>query len=168
MGTELVFSKLPVVEFATNTFENVPIILRYEDTDLITLVEQTPTEYYTKIPIYHSDGTKLATAVNSRIFPEKNIRDDIKIHKHPHVWVCTRNGKEVFEIRQQKNDLFKIYAELYASDGYFIKYSNYKHNVPMKNITDLAIRVASNCAISNTDIGFWVKRNGQVTVGYKK
>jgi hypothetical protein len=31
METELIFSEMPNVEFATNTFENVPVILRKED-----------------------------------------------------------------------------------------------------------------------------------------
>jgi hypothetical protein len=164
METELTFSELPNIEFATNTFINVPVILRYEDIDLITLVKQALTEYRTKIPIYHSDGTKLATAINSRIYLEKDIKDDIKIEKHPYVWVCKRNGREIFEIRQAK-DLYKLYAELYTNDGYFIKYSNYGHDVPMKNITDLR-RCASNCVIRDVEIGFWVKCNGSVTIGY--
>jgi hypothetical protein len=166
MDEKLIFSASSKIEFATNTFVNVPVILRYEDTDIISLQRQVPTEYHSKISIYHSDGTKLATAVNSRIFLEDGIKTDIKIDKYPNLWVCKMNGKEIFEIHQQPCDQFKLYAELFTNDGFFIKYSNYKCDVPIVRMSDLA-RCASCCEISNVDVGFWVKRNGQVIIGNK-
>jgi hypothetical protein len=167
MNDELILKKSPNIEFATNTFINVPVILRYEDINLITVEKNIKLEYDVKIPIYHSDGTKLATATNSRIFKNEKVKENIIIDKYPDVWVCKMNGREIFEIRQGKGDLFEIMAELYTQDGYFIKYSNFKHNIPvsMSNFIDLVSRVAHGCTILDVEIGFWVKRNGGVDIG---
>jgi hypothetical protein len=164
---ELIFRESPNIEFATNTFINVPVILQYEDTPIITVEKNIKLEYDIKIPIYDSDGTKLATAKNSRIYADKNVEGKIVIDKRPHIWVCKMNGHEIFEIRQKEGDLFKVTAELYTPDGHFIKYSDFKHNIPvsMSNFIDLVSRVAHGCTILDVEIGFWVRRNGKVDIG---
>ncbi len=65
---KLIFNESPAVEIATNTFIDVPIILQYEDTPLIEVVKTQEAGYTTQIPIYHSDDTYLAKAVESRLF----------------------------------------------------------------------------------------------------
>jgi hypothetical protein len=168
MTDELIFKESPTIEFATNTFINVPVILQYEDTPLITVERNITLEYGIKIPIYDSDGTKLATAKNSRVYVDKNIKEKITIDKRPRIWVCKMNGHEIFEIRQKEGDLFRIMAELYAPDGRFVKYSNFQHiaSESMSNLIDLASRAACSCSISDVEVGLLVKRDGNVIIGY--
>lgn len=120
--SELIFNQTPVINIASNTFINVPIILRYEDINLIEVVRKQTFGYYTKIPIYHSDGTYLGVARNSRFFPNsKGEKANVIIDKYFGLWICKMNGKELFEIRQQTGNLFKTTAELYTNDGSFVK-----------------------------------------------
>ena len=120
--SELIFNQSPEIKIATNTFINVPIILKYEDLNLIEVVKDLTMGYTTKIPIFHSDGTDLGVALNSRFFPtEEGKKAGVIVDKHPGLWVCKLNGQELFEIRQEKPNLFKTTAELYTNDGSFIK-----------------------------------------------
>jgi hypothetical protein len=52
---KLIYQTVPRVTIATNHFENVPIILQYDDTPLISIVQEQNLGYTTKIPIYHPD-----------------------------------------------------------------------------------------------------------------
>jgi hypothetical protein len=113
------------VTIATNTFVNVPIILQYEDTNLIEIIKEVGLGFTTQIPIYHSDGTFLAKVKGNRIFPTKvGEKAGITIDKYRGLWVCKMNNKTLFEIQQQTSDAFKTTAELYTPDGYFVKCSN--------------------------------------------
>jgi hypothetical protein len=52
---ELVFQSSPRIIVASNTFINVPIILKYEDTPLMEIIKEQGIGFTTQIPIYHSD-----------------------------------------------------------------------------------------------------------------
>ena len=52
----LIFQTFPIVKIATNTFINVPVILKYEETNLIEIVKEAQLGFTTQIPIYNSDG----------------------------------------------------------------------------------------------------------------
>src|SRR5665647_2388524 len=112
---KLIFSSQYKFELATNTFVNVPVILKYEDIDLISVIKGETVEYTTKIPIFHADGTHLADAKGSRLFktPEGE-KAGLKIDKYPNLWVGIMDGKTIFEIKQQAPDSFKTTAELYT------------------------------------------------------
>jgi len=64
----IIYQTSPRVLLATNTFINVPVILKYEDTNLIEIIRETSLGYTTQIPIYHSDGTYLAKATGNRLY----------------------------------------------------------------------------------------------------
>ena len=68
---ELVFQSSPRIVVATNTFINVPTILKYEDTPLMEVIQKQDLGFTTQIPIYHSDGTYLAKVKGNRVFPTK-------------------------------------------------------------------------------------------------
>lgn len=57
MEKSIIFQASPRVTIATNTFINVPVVLKYEDINLIEIVKREQLGYTTQIPIYHQDGT---------------------------------------------------------------------------------------------------------------
>ena len=65
---KLIYQNSPTVTFATNQFINVPIILQYDDTPLISILKEQSLGFTTEIPIYHPDGTYLAKVNGTRIF----------------------------------------------------------------------------------------------------
>jgi len=56
---QLVFQSSPTVTLATNQFVNVPVILQFDDTPLISVIREQALGYTTEIPIFHADGTSL-------------------------------------------------------------------------------------------------------------
>ena len=80
---ELIFTQFPAVTIATNTFINCPVPLKFDDTNLIELIQEEKVGFTTQIPIYHPDGTYLAKVVGNRIF----LTDDGKKSR-------TDNGKK--------------------------------------------------------------------------
>lgn len=166
--SELVFSQSPCITIASNTFINVPIILRYEDLNLIEVIKDLTIGYHIEIPIYHPDGTKLAVAKNSRIFnTSEGEKAGVKIDKHPGVWICKMENKELFEIRQEGPNLFKTTAELYTNDGCFIKCTdNPEINVFDKNASALSFNsiTMSNCIFKDISIGIDIKKDGSVGI----
>jgi hypothetical protein len=165
----LVYQTSPKVTIATNTFVNVPIILKYEETNLIEIIKEVGLGFTTQIPIYHSDGTFLAKVKGNRIFLEKGgEKADIKIDKYHGLWVCKMNNKTLFEIHQQTGDSFKTTAELYTPEGYFVKCSNEPTPVLFDTKgTELKIggMIMSGNLLIGCKIGVWLKRDGSISVG---
>ena len=166
--SELIFTKYPIIKIATNTFINTPIILRYEELNLIEVVNDLVLGYATKIPIFHPDGTHLAVVVNSRIFPTKEgEKAGITIDKRKGIWVCKMDNKELFEIRQQEDNLFKTTAELYTNDGSFIKCDDNPDVKIFNNGKELTIGALTmvDCTFSNCPVGLHFKKNGAFSMG---
>ena len=83
MKNSLIFQTTPEVTLATNKFINVPVILKYEDTNLIEIIKEEGLGFTTQIPIYHNDGTYLAKVNGNRIFLTKDgEKAGLKIEKH--------------------------------------------------------------------------------------
>jgi hypothetical protein len=165
----LTFLTSPKVTIATNTFVNVPVILKYEDTNLIEIVKEEGLGFTTEIPIYHQDGTYLAKAKGTRMYlTEDGKKAGLKIEKHQLLWVCTMNGHTLFEIQQSAGDAFKTSAELYTPDGYFVKCAD----MPQPTLIDTsgnAIRMGgvtmSGNWIQNCPVGIWIRKNGGFSMG---
>lgn len=167
--SELIFNQSPIIEIATNKFINVPVILRYDDLNLIEVVKNLDLGYQTKIPIYHSDGTYLAVAINSRIFLTKEgEKAGIVIEKHPKLWVCKMDGKELFEIHQQDDGSFKTIAELFTNDGSFVKCSDLNASQAF-DLKGNEIRFGGVIMRGNTfkgcPVGINIKSNGSIIIG---
>lgn len=166
--SELIFSQSPCINIASNTFINVPVILRYENLNLIEVIKDLEIGYCTQIPIFHPDGTKLAVAKNSRIFNTPDgVKAGVKIEKYPGLWVCKMENKDLFEIRQQGPDLFKTTAELYTNDGFFVKCTdNPQVGLFDKNASALAIKgiTLSGNTFSNIKIGIDIKKDGSIHI----
>ncbi|WP_143885596.1 hypothetical protein [Chryseobacterium binzhouense] len=169
MENSLIFQTSPEVTLATNRFINVPVILKYEDTNLIEIIKDQAIGFTTQIPIYHSDGTYLAKVIGNRIYSTKDgEKAGLKIEKHQNLWVCTMDNKTVFEIQQNQGDAFKTTAELYTPEGYFVKCSD----SPSPNLFDLTgseLRfpgiVMSGNTFSGCKVGIWLKKNGGFLIG---
>jgi len=85
---------------------------------------QELTTFKTKIPIYHPDGTILAVAKASQLYPtEEGKKAGVTMRHLPNGTVCEMNGKTLFEILRQGAAALKMTAELYTHDGFFLKWS---------------------------------------------
>lgn len=165
----LIFSNQYRFELATNIFVNVPVILRYEDIDLISVVKESTTEYTTKIPIFHSDGTHLADAKGNRLYTTPaGDKAGLKIDQYPHLWVGVMNGKTLFEIRQKSPDFFKTTAELFTNDGFFVKCLD----SPTPGLIDTSGNslkigglIMSGNTFVNSRTGIWIRKNGSIGIG---
>jgi hypothetical protein len=165
----IIYQTSPRVLLATNTFINVPVILKYEDTNLIEIIRETSLGYTTQIPIYHSDGTYLAKATGNRLYlTDDGKKVGLTIDKYKTVWVCKMAEKTLFEIHHQADDAFKTVAELYTPDGYFIKYANDPLPIVIDN-NGSALRIGgvimSGNTFVNNKIGIWIRKNGQLLIG---
>ena len=121
----MVYQTVPTVTFATNIFVNVPIILQFDDTPLISIIKVQSLGYTTEIPIYHSDGTYLAKVNGTRIYPTKDGEKAGIVMEHPaHMTVCKMGNKTLLEIFHEKGGAFRTHAELYTPNGFFVKSSD--------------------------------------------
>ena len=128
MVNELVFQESPRIELASNSFQDVPTILQYEDIPLIEVVRTESAGYTTQISIYHSDGTFLARVKGAQMYRTAEGEKAGVSMRHPGLLtVCEMNGKPIFELKREQAAALKLSAELYTNDGIFIKTcGNYK------------------------------------------
>ena len=122
MPDDLIFNTHPEFTIATNTFVDCPIILQYEDTPLIELVKNVDASFTTEISIYHNDGTYLAKAKGTQLYPSDDGKKAGVSLRHPDgMTVCEMVGQTLFELHRQQAAALKGTAELYAPNGVFIK-----------------------------------------------
>ena len=164
----LIYQPTPKVTIATNTFVNVPIILKYEDTNLIEVIREAKLGFTTQIPIYHSDGTYLAKVTGMRVYKTPDgEKAGIVTEIHKGLWVCKMNNQTLFEIHQQTGDAFRTVAELFTPDGCFVKCSD---EVSLNAINKgNALRIGgvtmSGNLIQGCKIGMWLKKDGSFLFG---
>ncbi|MCD6600195.1 MAG: hypothetical protein J7L19_06495 [Dehalococcoidia bacterium] len=162
----LIYKKTPTVTLATNTFINVPVILQFDDTPLISIVKKQHLGYTTQIPIYHPDGTYLAKVNGTRIYPTKDGKKAGIVMEHPaHMTVCKMGSKILFEIFHEAGDAFRTHAELYTPNGFFVKITDLpKPEVEVINKNGGALQIGSFLLSHNTfvncRIGIWLKSDG--------
>lgn len=169
---KLIYQTAPVVTFATNRFINVPVILQYDDTPLISIVREESLGFTTQIPIYHSDGTYLAKVKGTRVYPTKDgEKAGIQVRQLSGMWVCEMGNQTLFEIHQEQGDAFRTSAELQTPDGCFVKCTD----APKPELIDAsgnALQVGGVTLIGNTfqgmSIGVWLKSNGSCSIGVNR
>lgn len=166
---ELIYQTSPTVTFATNTFTNVPTILQFDDTPLISIVKEENLGFTSEIPIFHADGTYLAKVRGTRVFPtEAGKKAGIVMKSLPNVTACELDGRTLFEIAHQKGDAFRATAELYTPTGYFVRSTD--SDLPRLLKSDgTALDVGgirmTNCSFSGVRIGIWIKSDGSIGIG---
>lgn len=165
---KLIFQKAPNVELGTNTFIDVPTILQYDDTPLISVTKIENTGFTTEIPIYHNDGTYLAKVVGSQIYPTPDGKKAGLVIKHPDLMtVCELDGRVLFEITRKSAAAIKAQAELHTPDGYFVKYS--AQTPQLINLGGERLKIGGLTMSGNTfmgcSIGVLIGSDGSVRIG---
>jgi hypothetical protein len=166
---ELVYHSSPAVTFATNTFINVPIILQFDDTPLVSIVREAALAYTTEIPIYHADGTYLAKVRGTRVYATKEGKAaGVVVGQLPNMWVCTVAGRTAFEIHHQQGDAFRVEAELNTPTGYLVKVDD-APKPQLYSASGQALQVGGITMIGNVfqnlRIGVLIRSNGSVSIG---
>lgn len=164
----LIYQTNPSVTFLTNKFVNVPIILQFDDTPLISIIKEQNIGFTTEIPIYHNDGTYLAKIIGTRSFKNKyGEKAGIIMRSLKNITVCEMDGKTLFEIHHEEGDKFRAQAELYTPSGYFIKCDDTSRSQLIKSNGE-ALQVGgltmSNCTFFGCRIGVWMKSDGNHSV----
>src|SRR2546427_4468677 len=102
---DLIYTTSPTVTLGSNTFVNVPTILQFDDTPLISVVKEQALGFTTEIPIYHADGTYLAKVRGTRVYAtDDGKKAGVVIKQLPQLWVCSVSGRTAFEIHQGAGD----------------------------------------------------------------
>lgn len=166
---ELIFSAFPKVTLATNIFINVPVILKFDDINLIELIKEEKLGFTTQIPIFHPDGTYLAKVKGTRIYlTEDGEKAGLKIEKKSDVWECKMEKQTLFEIQHTGTNSFKTQAELYTPTGHFVKFTE----SPKPDLIDMSgnkLRVGglemSGSTMEGFKTGIWLKSDGSMTIG---
>ena len=166
---KLVFSKSSAITVATNTFINVPVIVQYDDTPLIEVVNQQALEFTTQLSVFHPDGTYLAKVKGNRVFPtEEGKKSKIDVITESSKFVCTLEGNPIFELSHQTGEKFKADAELYTPTGYFVKFDD-RPQPTIINTSKESIKVGgvimSGNIFQNLSIGVLIKSNGSMLIG---
>jgi hypothetical protein len=164
----LIYQKIPVVTFATNKFIDVPVILQYHDTPMISVVREEALGYTTEIPIYHSDGTYLAKVRGTRIWAtEDGKKAGLVLSQPAGMTVCKLGNDVLFEIYHEPGDAFRTNAELHTPDGYFVKSSDALPQVISNSGQPLqlgGIVMEGNTFVGGR-IGIWIKADNSIAVG---
>jgi len=166
---ELIYQTHPAVNLASNVFVNVPIVLQFDETPLISVVTQHRLGYTTEIPIYHSDGTYLAKVNGTRVYPTDAGRSaGIIMRSLPNLTVCEHAGRTLFEVHHQPGNAFRLQAELATPTGYFVKISD---NPPPSLIRSdgQSLRIGGSMMSGNVfngcRIGILLKSDGSLALG---
>ena len=151
---KLVFSESPQVELGSNFFINVPVILQYKDTPLISVESAVDASFTTSIPIYHNDGTYLAKAKGTQLYLTEEGR---------------KAGVTLFELRRQSAAALKAEAELYVPDGKLISYRGSSPKLFSTENNQLAIAglVMSGSTFSGCKIGILLDENS-IAIGVNR
>ena len=170
----MIFSQAPDVSFATNIFRNVPVILQYETSPLIQVVNKVITSkknrFTTEIRIYYSDGTYLAKVVGTRLFANADgVKAGIKLIYPRYMTVCELNGKTIFEIKRTGPTSLSTNAELFTPEGHFITATadllpQLFQNGEQKPLHINGITI-NNCTFVDLRIGVLMKADGSTFIG---
>lgn len=118
----LIYSSKPAITIATNTFINIPVILKIDDDHIIEMVQDVELGYTTLMSIFNSDGVGIAKVKGTRIYPtEAGKEHGLEIDKLHDTWVGRLDGQIIFENKVENGELFKMQAELYSPTGYLFK-----------------------------------------------
>jgi hypothetical protein len=165
---DLIYSSSPAVTFAGNTFVHVPVILQFDDTPLVNVVQEERLVYTTEIPIYHSDGTYLAKVRGTRVYlTEEGKQAGVLIKQYARRWVCTVDGRPAFEIEQGEGDAFRTQAELFTPDGYFVRVGDALPQVvkPSGEALQIGGLMLRGNKFMGLRIGVLVRSDGSVSIG---
>jgi hypothetical protein len=139
---ELIYQASPLIVFATNSFINVPVILQYEDTPLLEVVQEVQAGFTTQFSIYHEDGRYLAKVKGSQLYPTKEGRMAGLVLRHPQgKTISELNGSPLVELTRSEAAAFR---NMYNQRGL--------SSSPSRSIWYLPSSRASRAAFSNSSL----------------
>lgn len=167
---ELVFHENSAILLGTNIFKNVPILLQFEATPLIQVIDDLELGKTTNIDVYHSDGTMLAKVKGTRIYKTKaGETADLNIEKYRDATICKLGDRTILEIEHSEGDLFKVSAELHTADGYLVGVSAEDPKYRLSAVNGDGINVGAATfqgnRFENVRIGILFDRNGTFRLG---
>ena len=157
----LMFSQSPQIVVATNTFIDVPIIIQYRETPLLEIVQEVNAGFTTKIPIFHEDGTKLATAKGTQLYlTADGEKAGLQLHHPSNRTICEISGRTPFEIERHGAAALKMSAELHTDDGSFVKWSDQEISSLLFGDPDQPLMIGGmmmrNCVIQGCRVGIQI------------
>jgi hypothetical protein len=155
----LIFFQSPEVEYAGNFFINVPIILEYDNTPLIEVVQAEAAGFTTQFQIFNKDGVYIARVKGSRLFlTEEGQKSNLRLRHPDKMTVCELDNQTIFEVRRKEAAALKTSAELFTPDGRFMK-SN-EHGAPSCLISPdgfrIGMNVVSGCCFQGCRVGIHI------------
>jgi hypothetical protein len=149
---------------ATNTFNNVPIILQYNEVNIIEFLPApviTNVSRETKIALFHPDGTLLGHAIGARIIEtEAGKKAGLKLEHPDRMTFAKMGNRTLFEMRRPLAAVISLEAELFTQNGYLVKLKNDLGLLSDKNVP---ITLNGVTLIGNTikDYRIGIKMNSQ-------
>lgn len=168
---QLIYQTSPTVTLATNEFVNVPVVLQFDETPLISVVREQALGYTTEVPIYHADGTYLAKVRGVRVFPtEAGKKAGLVLRNPKGMTVCELNGRTAFEVHHQSGDAFRMHAELHTPNGFFVKAADAAPALlnAKGNVLQVGGFTMSRCRFEGISIGIWLRSDGSCAVGVNR
>jgi hypothetical protein len=166
----LVFFKSPEVEYASNFFKDVPVILQYDDSPLIEVIQEQDAGFTTQFKVFNQDGVYIAKVKGSQLFLTGEGSKSNLILRHPaNITVCELDGQTLFEVRRKDAAALRTEAELYAPDGRFIKANNQGFPSELVSTDGSSLRVGGLIMIGNyfsgCRVGIHLRSNGSIGLG---
>ena len=164
----LIYVPEPKIEFATNTFVNVPTILQYDDEPLIQMIKEEQAGYTSNFRIFNEDGIKLAAVRGSRMFlTEDGSKANLHLEHPDRMTVCKLGNQILFEVRRKEAAALHTEAELYTPDGSFVKANPALSGLVNSGSGPLQIGgvMMEGNTFSGCQIGVHVKSDGSFSIG---
>lgn len=121
---DIIFKEHPDVWLGSSLFRKIPTIIQYKDIPMLEVGQFVDAGYTTKFPVYHNDGTHIATVKGSQVYlTEAGKRARVTQRYEPGLTVCELDGQTILELRRDGPAALKGWAELYAPEGVLIKSS---------------------------------------------
>ncbi len=172
---EIIFQEHPDIWLGSSLFRNVPVIIQYKNTPVLEVVESVQSGSFEsgftiKFPVYHNDGTHIATVKGKRIhLTEDGKKANITQRFEPGLTICEFEGRAILEIRRDGAAAVQGWAELYAPEGILIKSLYPKLSQKLTKDGDLTIgtQVFKGAHFEGHRIGIHCLEDGKVHLGIK-
>lgn len=168
----LFFQESPEVELGGNRFIKVPTIIQWEDEPILQVGKYVEAGYSTKLRVFHSDGTHVATVNGSQVWlTDGGRKADVNMRSEDVgcLTVCELEGKTILEMRRKNAGQLKGWAELYAPEGVLIKATDRETAAMLGNGTALQIGGGSirNGRFEGHEIGIHITKKDGIQFGGK-
>ena len=169
---KLFFLNSPAVEFGSNIFINVPIILQYDETPLIEVVQVEYAGFTSQFKVYNRDGIYIAKVKGSQLYlTEEGSKSNLSLRHPANKTVCELDGQTLFEIQRKDAASIRTQAELFTPDGRFMKVNENKFPASLVDVNGSSLQIGGmnmmGCTFSNCRIGVLVRSDGSTAVGAK-